>query len=421
MGKRKQFIPKLATLGLLLVGLGSAYLLYQQYQSHPWTRDGQVRADLVRIAPRVGGYLVNVNVTDNQFVRKGDLLFRIDPSSYQLAVDNAEVALDEAREAVAALEASVKAAEAMVKQRETSVDSAKSRIVEAQSSIESAEATIKESEAGVTSARALVERTKALLEEAKREAARARRLADQKAGSEEIAEAKAASVNAFLADLEIAKAGEVKALATLAKTQVLRNEANARLAIAKDGLAEAHSGVITARAELQQTRATLGEPGDGNVRIRNARVKLEEAKLNLSWTEIFAPNDGYITNMDLLSGTFVTPGTPFALFVDSTSFRVDGYFQETKLKKIQPGDRALITLMGHQERRLEGEVESIGYAINPPNLANTEGPDNLVPTIAPTFEWIRLAQRVPVRIRLKEIPDDLHLVAGTTASVSIQQ
>jgi multidrug resistance efflux pump len=125
--------------------------------------------------------------------------------------------------------------------------------------------------------------------------------------------------------------------------------------------------------------------------------------------------------MDLLSGTFVSPGTPFALFVDRSSFRVDGYFQETKLKNIEPGDQAIITLMGYHERRLEGEVESIGYAIKPPQLAETEGPENLIPTIEPTFEWIRLAQRVPVRIRLKEIPEDLHLVAGTTVSIAIQK
>ena len=162
--------------------------------------------------------------------------------------------------------------------------------------------------------------------------------------------------------------------------------------------------MITSTADRDKAQANLGVAGDGNVRIRSAKVQLEQAKLNLSWTSIYAPADGYITNMDLLASTFVSPGTPFALFVDASSFRVDGYFQETKLKHIQPGDRAIITLMGHHERRLEGEVESIGYAINPPNLADTEGPDNLVPTIQPTFEWIRLAQRVPVRIRLKDDP-----------------
>lgn len=125
--------------------------------------------------------------------------------------------------------------------------------------------------------------------------------------------------------------------------------------------------------------------------------------------------------MDLLEGAYVFPGIPFALFVDAASFRVDAYFQETKLRHIKPGDRATITLMGYHDLRLEGEIESIGYAINPPNLASTEGPTNLVPTIQPTFEWIRLAQRVPVRIQIKNVPEGLKLVSGTTASVAIEK
>ena len=153
----------------------------------------------------------------------------------------------------------------------------------------------------------------------------------------------------------------------------------------------------------------------------SAQVQLEQANLNLSWTEIRAPADGYVTNMNLLKDTFVSPGTPFALFVDASSFRVDAYFQETKLKHIQPGNRAIVTLMGHHDQPLEGKVESIGYAINPPNLAETDGPSNLVPTIEPSFDWIRLAQRVPVRIRFEKIPEDLHLVSGMTASISIRK
>jgi multidrug resistance efflux pump len=179
--------------------------------------------------------------------------------------------------------------------------------------------------------------------------------------------------------------------------------------------------VATAVADQDQAKANLGEPGEANVRIRSAKVKVDQAELNLSWTSIHAPADGYVTNMNLLNDTFVSAGTPFALFVDSSSFRVDAYFQETKLKNIQPGARAIVTLMGHHDLCLEGEVESIGYAIHPPSLAETSGPENLVPTIQPSFDWIRLAQRVPVRIRLKKIPKDVHLVSGMTASVSIQE
>jgi multidrug resistance efflux pump len=365
MDRVKQYMPKLVTLTLVIVALLCAYLLYNRYSERPWTRDGQVRADVVKIAPRVSGYLVKVAVQDNQSVRKGDLLFQIDPSSYQLAVDQAQVDLDQAREDVEALEAEVRAAEAAEK----------------------------EAEAGVMSATALIAQRTAQLEEAKRQAERAKRLADKKAGSVETSEAKAASVDAMQAQLDSANAG----------------------------LTQSQAAVVTAKSDTDNAKATLGETGEANVRIRSAKVQLEQAKLNMDWTSIYAPADGYVTNMDVLSGTFVSPGTPFALFVDASSFRVDGYFQETKLKNIQPGDRAIITLMGHHQQRLEGEVESIGYAINPPNLAETEGPDNLVPTIEPTFEWIRLAQRVPVRIRFKDIPEGLHLVSGMTASISIQK
>jgi multidrug resistance efflux pump len=106
---------------LVLVAIVVAFLGYQRWIERPWTRDGQVRADIVKIAPRVTGYIVEVAVQDNHFVRKGELLFRIDPRSYQLAVDTAQVQLEQAREDVAALVAAVKAAEVMVHQSEAGV------------------------------------------------------------------------------------------------------------------------------------------------------------------------------------------------------------------------------------------------------------------------------------------------------------
>ena len=419
--KLKEKLPKVATLMLVIVASVAAYVLYSRYMEQPWTRDGQVRADVVKITPRVNGYLVKVAIIDNQFVRAGDMLFQIDPQPYQLAVDQAEVQLDQAHEDVASLEAAVKVAEASVEQQNAAVKSAKGKIGEAQAGIESAQAAVKEAEASVLSAKAYITQMEATLKEGKREAARAKRLADKTAGSVEIAEAKAAAVEAYTAQLENAKAGLLQAQATLEKTEASKSEADAKAQIARDGLAEAQAAVTTALADREQARANLGESGEANVRIRQAKVALAQARLELSWTSIYAPADGYITNMSLLNSTFVSAGTPFALFVDRASVRVDAYFQETKLKNVQPGDRAVVTLMGFHDQPLEGEVESIGYAINPPNLAATDGPDNLVPQIQPTFEWIRLAQRVPVRIRLKDIPDGLQLISGTTASIAIEK
>jgi multidrug resistance efflux pump len=355
---------KLLTFALVLVALVVTYVVYQHWTERPWTRDGQVRADIVKIAPRVSGYIVEVAVKDNQFVRKGELLFRIDPSSYQLSVDTALVQLQQARENVAALEAEVRAAEAMVL----------------------------ESNAVIVSARAMIQQQDASLDNAKLQAARATRLADEEAGSVAAAEQWNASVM----------------------------EKRAAVANAKASLSQTMAALTSSKASLDQARANLGEPGDANVRIRDAMVKLEEAQLNLSWTSMNAPFDGYITNLDVNEGGFGSPGTPIAAFVDSSSFRVDGYFQETKLKHIKRGDRAIITLMSHPDIELKGIVNSIGYAIDPPDIADTEGASYLVPQIEPTFDWVRLPQRVPVRIYLQELPEGIQLVSGMTASVAIQ-
>ena len=360
----KNISSKLPTLLLVLVAVVLAYAVYQRWTDDPWTRDGQVRADIVKIAPRVSGYIVEIAVQDNQFVREGELLFRIDPSSYQLAADTAQVQLEQAGEDVAALEAAVKAAEAKVLQ----------------------------SEAGIVAARAMIKQTQAALANARSESARARRLLGDKAGSVENSEKKAATVLELQAAVESARAS----------------------------LSEAEAALASSKADLDQARANLGEPGAANVRIREAMVQLEEARLNLSWTSINAPFDGFTTNLDVNEGQFGSAGTPIAAFVDSSSFRVDGYFQESKLKHIKPGDRAIITLMSHPDTELKGVVDSIGYAIDPPDIADTEGESYLVPQIEPTFDWIRLPQRVPVRIRLEDVPEDIQLVSGMTASVAIR-
>jgi len=416
----KKIAQKLPTLGLVLVAAIVMLVLYNRWTQRPWTRDGQVRADIVKITPRVMGYVVVVAVKDNQFVRKGELLFKVDPSSFQLSVDVAQVQLDQARQDVTSLEAAVRSSQALVREARAGVTSAQSQIRASQADLESANAGVQEAEAGVLAARAVIAQAEAYVEEANREATRARRLADQKAGSIETAQAKEASLAAYQAQLESTKAGSSEAEAQLAKAIAGVRQAESNQVIAENGLIEASARVDSAVANLEQAEATLGQPGDANVRVREAMVQLEEARLKLSWTAMNAPFDGYTTNLDVNEGTFCFPGIPIAAFVDSSSFRVDGYFQETKLKHVKPGDRAIITLMSLPGTKLKGVVDSIGCAVNPPNIADTEGVSNLVPQVQPTFDWVRLPQRVPVRIHLDEIPEDIQLVAGMTASVAIR-
>ena len=417
----KKYAPKLATFALILLAGFAALMLFRQYSKRPWTRDGQVRADIIKVAPRVSGYVVQVAVSDNQKVKKGQLLFAIDPSDYELEVSQAQVSLDQAREDVEALEASVRAAEAKVQQSNASVNSAQAQIDAAGAALRSAEAAVKEAESGVTSARAFIAQIQATVEEAQRESERAKRLADREAGSVETAEAKAAAVKAYQAQLESANAGLQQAQATLDKAMAAKGEAEAKIVIAKNGLAEAQAAVTTAIADRDQAQANLGEPGDANVRIRSAQIALEQAQLKLGWTKVYAQTDGYISNLYLKEGSYASAGSPLIALVDSNSLRVHAYFEETKLRHIAKGDSAIVTLMSHPDQRLSGEVESIGRATNPPKVASTEGELGVVPSIEPTFDWVRLAQRVPVTIRLREVPEEVRLISGTTASISIEK
>ncbi|MDB5655681.1 MAG: hypothetical protein JWQ94_3294, partial [Tardiphaga sp.] len=139
------------------------------------------------------------------------------------------------------------------------------------------------------------------------------------------------------------------------------------------------------------------------------------AQLNLDRSEIHAPVDGHISNMDLRPGTYVSAGKGVMALVDTASLHVDGYFEETKLSRIHVGDPVVIQLMG-DSAKLTGRVESIAAGIE--DRDRTEG-SNLLANVTPTFSWVRLAQRVPVRIALDPTPPGTLLVAGRTATVEI--
>ncbi|MEB7885319.1 HlyD family secretion protein [Serratia fonticola] len=148
-----------------------------------------------------------------------------------------------------------------------------------------------------------------------------------------------------------------------------------------------------------------------------AQANLEQAKWNLSKTQIYAPTDGYITNLQARVGNYATAGTPLVALVDTHSFYVLGYFEETKLRHIREGRKADIVLY-NGNIRLQGVVESIGRAIYD---QSADSSSDLLMDVKPNVPWVRLAQRVPVRIKLIDIPADLTLVAGTTCTISIHQ
>ena len=149
--------------------------------------------------------------------------------------------------------------------------------------------------------------------------------------------------------------------------------------------------------------------------LTEAEVAVDSAQLNLDRTVVRSPVDGYVNDRAPRVNEFVTAGKPVLSIVDSSSFHIDGYFEETKLDGIHVGQSVDIRVIG-DNARLRGHVESIVAGIE--DRDRTSG-QNLLPNVNPAFSWVRLAQRIPVRIVFDEVPADFRMIAGRTATVSI--
>jgi len=275
----------LLTLIVVVVAALVLWRIVNYYMFSPWTRDGRVRADVIQVAPDVGGLITRVDVVDNQQVKQGQVLFVIDQARYSLALRLAEATL---------------------------------------------------------------EQRKATLAQAKREYAR-------------------------------------------------------NIAL----------GNLVAAETLEESRTRVDQ---GEAAAADAQVQVDTAKLNLQRTTIVSPVDGYLNDRAPRVGEYVTAGRAVVAVVDMHSFRVDGYFEETRLHGIQIGQPVEITVMG-ETRPLRGHVQSIVAAIED---RDRQAAPNLLPNVNPAFSWVGLAQRIPVRVALDEVPADFRMIAGRTATVAVR-
>jgi multidrug resistance efflux pump len=355
-----KFVKYLLTGIVVLIAAAAVLYKYRDYVLNPWTRNGQVRARIIQITPRISGPIVQLPIQDNQFVTAGDLLFEIDPRTFQAAYDQANAQLDQTGANVRALEKQVEAAAAVV-------DASRAAVQRAQSTIRQLDATIEKNKA---------------------EYERRKLLQPKRAAS-------IRSVQSAKANYEVSIQQRAGAVA---------------------GLAEAKAALAQSQAILEQTKAQLGALGDSNPQIRAALAAFKLAALNLEFTKVLAPVDGYVTNLNLRIGSQAVTNQPALALVDVASFWVSGFFKETAIARVRPGGRAVVTLMTYPDTPLEGRVGSIGWGI-----AQEDGSTGfeLLPKISATFEWIRLAQRVPVRIHLIDVPQEIKLRVGTTCSVLV--
>ncbi|AYN26234.1 putative membrane protein [Buttiauxella ferragutiae ATCC 51602] len=223
-------------------------------------------------------------------------------------------------------------------------------------------------------------------------------------------------------DNQFVKAGTVLFTIDPTPYHIAQLNAQAQLAQTQSELAKASNEALR-RRNLPRNYISAEDMDTANINVKaeQAAVKaaeatLEHAKWQLTQTTVSAPVDGWVTNLSTRTGNYATVGQPVFALIDSHSFYVVGYFEETKLRHIQPGDTTQIVLYsGHVP--LSGKVQSIGRAIYDQSV---ESDSNLVPDIKPNVPWVRLAQRVPVRIKLDRIPEGVTLVSGTTCTVTIK-
>ncbi|MGP0016065.1 efflux RND transporter periplasmic adaptor subunit [Pseudomonas sp.] len=171
-------------------------------------------------------------------------------------------------------------------------------------------------------------------------------------------------------------------------------------------------GNLVAGEQLEESQSRVAR---AELALAEAQVAVDAAQLNLDRSVIRSPVDGYVNDRAPREQEFVTAGRPVLAVVDSSSFHIDGYFEETKLDGIHVGQAVDIRVIG-DNARLRGHVESIVAGIE--DRDRTSG-TNLLPNVNPAFSWVRLAQRIPVRIAFDDVPADFRMIAGRTASVSI--
>ncbi len=345
---------------IVLIAAISVLLKYWDYVVNPWTRDGQVRAEVIQITPRVSGPIVELPVEDNQLVKTGALLFQIDPRTFEASLAQARAQYDSARDNYVALDKQVEAEMAQVEVSRAEVLQAKS--------------TIKELDAEIAKNTAEYRRQQDML--------------SKEATSRKSMERAEANYKVALEQKQEALAGLVQAKASLAQSE----------------------------AALAKAKASRGAEGDANAVIREAKAAVEQAELNLEFTRVMAPVDGYVTNLNLRIGSQAVANQPALALVDVNSYWVHGFFKENAIEDIRRGNKAVVTLMTYPDTPLEGHVDSLGWGI-----AQQDGSTGfeLLPNVSPTFEWIRLAQRVPVRVHLTDVPEEIALRVGTTASVLV--
>jgi membrane fusion protein (multidrug efflux system) len=374
---------------VLALGAGIWWFLTRGRES---TDDAQVDAHLTQIASRVGGTVLHVQVDDNQQVEPGTVLVEIDPRDYQVAVDKAKAELADAEAAAVAAQSNVPITSTST---QSDVSTAQSGLEQARSAIEAAAKEVEAAKARLTAAQAR-------LREAEANATRSRKDVDRLKGllaKDEVSQQQY--------DAAVATADAQSAAADTARAQIAEAEASVRMAESRQTQAEA--GEAQARAALrnaqtgpEQVTAMRARASSAQARVEQAKANLAQAELNLQYTVIKAPARGIVSKKSVNPGQVIQSGQPLMSLVQTDEVWITANFKETQLGEMRPGQRVEVEVDAYDGRTFEGKVDSIAAA--------TGARFSLLPPENATGNFVKVVQRIPVKIVLEQGQDPEHLL-----------
>jgi len=359
-----------------------ALIFWLHYRNRESTDDAQVNGHIIPIAPRVSGSVIDVLVKDNQSVKKGQILVRLDPRDFQAKVDNAKAALALAESRSQAATINVPLTSETTRSGTTSADAV---VAAAQASYDQANLDLQTAlTSGLAYAQANVQDQQAKYQKAESDLARMKPLAAK-------AEISQQQYDGYVAAEQEAKSQLDAARQNFSLAQQTISVRRAQVASAKAELEKARAGLTKAQANTRQVKVSSANAASARAAVEQAQANLDAAQLNLNYTTIVAPEDGTVTNKTVEVGEIVQPGQGLLLLVPLNDIWVTADFKETQLAHVRPGDRAEIHVDMYG-KTYPGYVDSIAGA--------TGSRLSLLPPENATGNYVKVVERIPVKILL---------------------
>jgi multidrug efflux system membrane fusion protein len=385
------------TLGIVLAALVLGFVVLHHTSRYPRTDDAEIFANFIGIAPQVDGPIVRLNVRDNQFVKKGDLLFEIDERPYQYAFDRA--ISDQA-----ALEGQISDEQRRIAALVSAVSVSQANIHSAQADVTRWAAAEDQSRADVTNAEQGVNRAKA----------------EWTYSNDNLHRLEPLLAKQFVTVDQVDRARTSET----AQSEALK-QAESQLRLSQAGLRSAEAQYEHSRAVVEQSKAqheqsihavTTLEPLTNQRGARAATVK--DARYNLDNCRVYAPFDARVTDLNISEGAYAHIGQEVFTLIDARTWWAIANFREGQIEHITPGMRADVYVMSRPSVRFSGVVDSVGFGVTPdPDLVGRLQPG--LPDVQRTLNWVHLASRYPVRVRVDNPPPELFRISES-ASVIIR-